>query len=169
MRQTFILISFFILFSCKTEKEEQLIKGDLFFSAFRIGSYYNLDDSMRLVIENVVDTTDLATADSARRQLITAYNKLKEEGLLYKPFVDLKMDDTTFVKLYLDSVDYDQIKKFKRTQLREEGKKVVVKARTRKIIDIDVSLLYCTDLVAVELVDGETLPERSKFKIEDYN
>lgn len=170
MRQTFTLfILLLIVSSCKTDKEEEPITGDLFFSAFRIGSYYNLSDSARAVIENLADTTNLASADSGTVKLIRAYNQLKQEGLLYKPFIDLKTGDESFVKLYLDSADYDRIKGFKWLALRERGKKVVVKARTREIIDIDLPLLYCVDLLKVDLVDGETLPGRSKFKIEDYN
>lgn len=128
-----------------------------------------MEDSIKVRFENIIDTLELEHADSGLVKLIQAYESLKNEGLLYKPFVDLKTGDNSFVKLYMDSADYDRLKIHRREKLREEGKKVIVKARVREITDIGYPLFYCEDLVGIVLVDGETLLGRSKLRIEDYN
>ena len=169
MRPTASLILILILNSCTKDKNEKLITGDLFFSEFRVGSFYNLNDSVRRSVENIVDTTDIASADSSTKRLIGSYKKLKSEGVLYKPYIDLKTVDNLFIKLYLDSADYDRIKIFKWRTLREQENKVVVTAKTREIMTGDIALHYCIELVDVKSIKGETLPESSELKIEDYN
>ncbi|MEJ1242510.1 hypothetical protein WBG78_30455 [Chryseolinea sp. T2] len=94
---------------------------------------------------------------------------MKSKGVLYKPYVDLKIADDSFVKLYLDSSDYNRIKVFKRQTLLEERKKVVVKALTREISKGETPFLYCVKLVGFDIVSGETLPGKSEVPIDDYN
>jgi hypothetical protein len=89
--------------------------------------------------------------------------------MLYKPYIDLKIADDSFIKLYLDSMDYNRIRIFKRKELRNQGKKVVVKARTREIFEGDTPFHYCLDLIELKVIQGETLPRPSKFKIQDYD
>jgi hypothetical protein len=164
-----ILLLILIICSCTQERDDQLYIGELYFNAFQLGSYYNLDDSTRTKFEYSMDTTDLNTADSSQRAFIRLYRKFKEEGLLYKPFVDLRINDSSFVKLYLDSADYEKIKTHKWQDLLDRQKKVVIWGRTRELGRLDFPLLYCTELVDVEVKDGQTFPGRQgKFKINDY-
>ena len=155
--------------SCIKERDDQLYIGELYFTSFRLGSYYNLDDSTRTNFEYSLDTTDLSKADSSQLKFIKIYRKFSEEGLLYKPFVDLKLNDSSFVKLYMDSSDYDRIKIYKWRDLLDRQKKVVIWGRTRELGRLDFPLLYCTELIDIEVKDGQTFPERQgKFKINDY-
>jgi hypothetical protein len=71
--------------------------------------------------------------------------------------------------MFLDSADYDQFKKYKWRDLNENNKKVMVYARTKEIIKFEqVTVLYCTDLVDVKIVEGQTFPRGNKFKVLDY-
>jgi hypothetical protein len=116
-----------------------------------------------------MDTTDLSKADSSQLKFIKLYRKFKEEGLLYKPFVDLRRNDSSFVKLYLDSSDYSRIQIYKWRDLLDKQKRIVIWGQTKELGRLDFPLLYCTELVEIELKDGQTFPERQgKFRINDY-
>jgi len=81
----------------------------------------------------------------------------------------LRLNDSSYAKLYLDSSDYDRIKVHKWRDLLDNQKKVIIWGRTKEIGRLDSPLLYCTELVDVEVTDGQTFPERQgKFKINDY-
>ena len=158
-----------IICSCTKGYDPKLFIGELYFSEIRFGNYYNLDDSVRTRLEYAFDTTDFNKADSSQRNFIGLHHKFKAEGLLYKPFVDLRVNDSTFCKLYLDSSDYEKIKIYRWRYLLNRQKKVIIWGRTKEIGMLDVPLIYCTDLVAVELTDGQTFPGRQgKFRIDDY-
>ena len=158
-----------LLTACSTKREENLFTGDLYFARIRYGSYYNMPDSIRKRIEYVMDTVNVERADSSSRAFIEIFNKLSNEGMLYKPYVDLKVGENSYVKLYLDSSDYKEIIPYKRKFLQNAHKKVVIKAQTREIGNMSLPLLYCIKLVDVRVVEGETLPYGSKFTIDDYN
>ena len=162
-----ILVAVFV--ACTSRDERDLLVGDLCFSDFRIGNFYNLPDSLIKRIQYTMDTVNTAKADSTDKKFFDVYNILKNENLLYKPFVDIKVKEDSMVKLYLDSADYDRIRIFKWRELLNEEKKVVIKARTKYIDNFPVTLLYCKELMDVSLIDGKTYPQRSKFRIEDYN
>ena len=136
---------------------------------FELVIFYNLPDSLIKRIQYTMDTVNTAKADSTDKKFFDVYNILKNENLLYKPFVDIKVKEDSMVKLYLDSADYDRIRIFKWRELLNEEKKVVIKARTKYIDNFPVTLLYCKELMDVSLIDGKTYPQRSKFRIEDYN
>ena len=166
----YILILIMPLFAaCSTKEDENLFTGDLYFARIRYGSYYNMPDSIRRGIDTIMDTVNIERADSSSRAFIEIFNKLSKEGMLYKPYVDLKVGENSYVKLYLDSSDYEEIKPYKRKFLQNAHKKIVIKAQTREIGNMSLPLLYCTKLIDVRVVDGETLPYGSKFTIDDYN
>src|SRR5687768_11489741 len=144
-----IILLVLTICSCTKERDDQLYIGELYFSAFRLGSYYNLDDSTRAKFEYSMDTTDLSKADSSQIKFIKLFRKFREEGLLYKPFVDLRLNDSSFVKLYLDSSDYNKIEIYKWRDLLDRQKKVLVWGRTKKLGKLDFPLLYCTELIDI--------------------
>lgn len=156
--------------SCEKQHDEKFYLGELHFSALRFGSFYNLEDSLKLKFIQAMDTLRLEKTDSAQRVLYEAYLNLKFNGMLYKPFVDLRLNDSTFLKLYLDSADYDRIKIYKWRNLLNEKKKVTLWGRTKKIGSYGFPLLYCTELIDIKISDGQTFPgKQGKLLIEDYN
>ena len=166
MRYITLTVIILLFWSCETSEKNNLLTGDLYFSFFRLGSYYNISDSVITKFESYMDTLNLENADNEDIELINTYKKLKEEKLIYKPFIDVLVKKDSVVKLYLDSMDYDRIKIYKRQKLQEDNKKVRIEATIRKI---GKGFYYCKDLLKVELIDGETLNRQKKLKIEDYN
>jgi len=156
--------------SCGTVNDDNIVTGDLYFSFFRIGTYYNLPDSIIKKMDDDLNAVNLDSAnnkaDSSLVRLVLDYRKLKDEGLIYKPLVDIRVNDDLIVKLVLDSADYDKIKAHKYQDLIDNNKKLKIKARTRKT---GLGFYYCTDLLEIKLVDGKTLPQDNKLKIQDYN
>ena len=142
-----------------------MLTGDLYFSFFRLRSYYNQPDSIVAKYEKYFDTLKYETADKEQRKLFNLYKQLKEEKLLYLPFVDILTERDSVATLYLETTDYNEIKKYKRTKLQDEGKKIRIQADVRKI---GKGLFYCVTLRKAEKVDGETGIKSTKWKIEDY-
>lgn len=152
--------------SCETTNNDNIVTGDLYFSFFRIGTYYNLPDSIIQKMDEDLKAVNLDSSDNALVEFVKDYQKLKDEGLIFKPVVDIMINDGLTIKLVLDSVDYDKIKKFKHKDLIDTNKKVRIRAKTRKT---GLNFYYCTDLLEVTLVNGQTLPNDNKLKIQDYN
>ena len=165
-------IFFCVLFSCSQTKDKNLYVGDLRFTDVRFwGSLYNLPDSTIKGIKSTLDTVDINNETLNSNGISQLLLNLKEQNLLYKPYIDLQQNDSeTLVCMFLDSVDYEQFRKYKWKDLQDENKKVMVWAKTNKIIQSgQVTFLYCTDLVDVKVVEGETFPiGRQKLKILDY-
>ena len=84
---------------------------------------------------------------------------------MYSPFVELKINDSSFIKLYLDSVDYDIIMVYKRQELQASNKKVRIKVEAQKLNN---QISICTKLISIDKIDGWTLQQEKKFKIYDY-
>ena len=84
---------------------------------------------------------------------------------MYSPFVELKINDSSFIKLYLDSVDYDIIMVYKRQELQASNKKVRIKVEAQKLNN---QISICTKLISIDKIDGLTLQQEKKFKIYDY-
>ncbi|MBX2898109.1 MAG: hypothetical protein KF775_00570 [Cyclobacteriaceae bacterium] len=116
--------------------------------------------------ETYFDTTNFEAADKNERELFRMYQTIKDNDLLYKPSVDILIENDSVVRLYLEPVDYDKIKIHKRQQLQDNNKKVRIESY---IQSINNGLYYCIRLKSVNIVDGETLQRQRKFKIEDYN
>jgi hypothetical protein len=167
MRYKMLLgLGLILVTSCGTTNNDNIMTGDLYFSFFRVGTYYNLPDSTIKKMEADLNAVNLDSADNALIELVKDYQKLKDEGLIYKPVVDVMTEDELTIKLLLDSADYDKIKIYKHKNLVDNNKKLRIKAKTRKT---GLNFYYCTDLLGVTLVDGQTLPYDNKLKILDYN
>jgi hypothetical protein len=155
-----------LIFGCNSGQNTETLTGDLYFSFFRLGNYYNQPDSLVKQFEVYFDTLIIEKANSGDKRFIKQYRILKEKNLLYRPFIYLKVQDDSVVTLYLDTLDYDRIKIYKRQKLQDDNKKVKIEAT---VTMIDSGLYNCEKLIRVDLVDGETLQRQKKFKIEDYN
>jgi len=155
-----------LIFGCENQPRTDTVTGDLYFSFFTVGSYYNQPDSVIRQFETHFDTLTIEKANPRDKKLLNQYRTLKEKNLLYQPFVYLKTDLDSVVTLYLDTLDYDRIKVHKRQKLQDENKKIRIEA---SVTMIGSALFYCEKLKRVDIVDGVTLQREKKFKIEDYN
>ena len=93
------------------------------------------------------------------------YEILKKENLLDRPFIDLKLDNDSIVKIYFTNNDYEKIKIYKRQDLLDAKKKIRIKTEVR---DLGFGMVLSTKLLSVSKVDGQTLQVNKKLKIEDY-
>jgi hypothetical protein len=160
-----IPIILILIAACDKKPKTELLTGDLYFSFIRLGSFYNRPDSLIKKFESYMDTVSYEKTSDEDKIFLNRYKKIKEEKLLYKPFVDLYLKKDSIVTLYLETDHYNQIKKYKRKELQDEGKKIRIEADVKKI---DEGLFYCVTLRKVEKVDGETGIKSRKWKIEDY-
>jgi len=166
MKGLFSVILVLIL-GCNSPTSNDTLTGDLYFSPFRVGGYYNQPDSVVKQYEDYLNNLSAEeNAGLSKKKVLQRVKLLKEKNLLYHPFVYLRTKKDSIITLYLDTADYNQIKIYKRQKLRDENKKVRIQASVSKI---DSGMYHCRKLKRIDLVDGETLLEEKKFKIEDYN
>ena len=89
-----------------------------------MGNYYNQPDSVVNHFELYFDTVTIEKLNTGDKKLLRQYRILKEKNLLYRPFVYLRVKDDSVVTLYLDTLDYDRIKIYRRQRLQDDNKKV---------------------------------------------
>ena len=161
-----ILPTLILVLACGNKPQTETLTGDLYFRFFKLGSYYNQPDSLIEQSISYFDSLTIEPANSVEGRLLRQYRVLKERNFLYRPYVYLRVQDDSVVTLYLDTLDYDRIKIYKRQKLQDENKKVRIEA---SVTVIDSGLFNCVKLERIDLVDGETLQRQKKFSIEDYN
>src|SRR6185369_11051816 len=132
-----------LIFGCSNQANTDTLTGDLYFSPFKVGNYYNQPDSVVKQYENYFDALKIENANSSEKKVLKQLKILKEKKLLYRPYVYLKTSGDTVITLYLDTLDYDQIKIYKRQKLQDENKKVRIEASVTKI---DSGLYNCKKL-----------------------
>lgn len=159
-------IIFILVLACKNQPRTNILTGDLYFSYLRVGSYYNQPDSLVKKSQLYFDSLALEKTDAETNKLERLYTILKKKKMLFQPFVQLMIQEDSVVILYLDTLDYNQIKVYKRQRLQDENKVVRIEA---SVTMIDSGFFYCDELKRIELVHGNTLQRQKKFKIEDYN
>ena len=167
-RSLTLLLTLTIVLSCKDikTKQTQLIEGDLYFSFFRLGNLYGAPDSVANNVHSFADTANRALQDSATLALLTIYDTLKREKLLYSPYVDLKLDNDSIITIILTKDDYHKIAPTNYQHLLDTRKKIRIKAEVRQIVS---SHFYCNKLLLIDTLDGETLRKSTKLKIDDYH
>lgn len=165
MKLIALSILFFVL-ACNSPSKDNRLTGDLYFGLFRIGSYYNQPDSLIAGFERYIDTINYETADKDQRKFVRQFRRLKEEGLMYNPFVQIKDASDSILTVYLEKPDYDRIKIYKRKDLQSEGKRIDIEA---EVIRVDEGMFYCSKLLKVEKLDGETSIKSNKWRVDDYN
>lgn len=143
-------------YSCK------IIEGDLYFSFIRIGSLYNLPNITNDQLDSIFNSIPRTNADN---NFYEKYKILSKENLLNSPFIELKLDNDSVITLYLNKNDYDKIKINKVKDLQANFKKIRVKANCRYL---GFNLYKCENFIEMKKIDGQTLINSRKLKIEDY-
>ncbi len=162
-----VLFSIIISFtSCKSfNQNNQFIEGHLYYSWLRIGSFYNQPDSIIKKVTAYADTVNYKLLDSNDLRFFKMYKTLKAQNLLYSPYVDLMLNDNSIIKIYLSDKDYEKIKIYRWQELIDTKKKIKIKAAVK---DLGTGMVFCTNLMSINEVNGETLQNIKKLKIEDY-
>ena len=164
-----IIVSVAFLFSisgCNSDKHNiKEFEGDLYFNWLHFGNFYNEPDSIIKKVKEFVDTVNTKLLDSSSLRIYKMYEILKKEDLLYRPFIDLKLDNDSIIKIYFVNDDYEKIKIYKRQELLDKKQKIRVKIEGRKL---GYGMVLATKLLAVTKIDGQTFQINPKMKIEDY-
>lgn len=166
-KKAYILILLLLVTFGFTPTKKTIIEGELYFSPFHLGSFYNHSDSIINRI-NEYYTNNFQPNDSLTSFDI-GYQILGKENLLYHPYVQMLLPtDSTIIYLYLDTVDYEKIRTHKYKELQNNNKKVKINAEVQ---DLGNNMFFCKKLISVTKVDGITLikqKRRRKLAIEDY-
>ena len=157
------MLSSFLVFGCT--KDYQTIEGDLYFSPLRFGSFYNQPDSLVCKFISYVDSVDQLNADEDVRKILTMYKVLKSENLQYNPFADIRLDNDSVIRLYLEKSEYDRIRIHRRKELQMSKKKIRLKVQGK---DLGNGMVICKNLISIYKIDGVTLQVQKKYKIDDY-
>jgi hypothetical protein len=162
-----ILVSATFLTNCSSDnRSTKKLEGDLYYSLFRIGNFYNQPDSIIQKAKLYLDTVNRKLLDSSDLLDLTRYELLKKENLLYRPFIDLKLDNDSIIKIYLSSADYEKIKIFKRQDLLNAKKKVRL---ILDVHDLGLGMALATKIISANKIDAQTSRNNKKFLIEDYH
>lgn len=146
------------------KSSEILIKGDLYFSFFRVTNLYGLPDSTASRIVKYAETQQQHSLEGDS-SFFQVYQLLKKENLLYAPYVELKLIDGFIITLFMDSNDYKKIAPTNYSYLVASKKKIRIKAEARQLRG---TIYFCSKVMDVIIADGITGMQSKKFVIEDY-
>ena len=141
------------------------LEGDLYYSFFRVGNFYNLPDSFIEKAQLYLDTVNRQLLDSTDLFYVKRFELLKKEKLLYNPFIDLKLDNDSIVTIYLSKSEYKKITIFKRQDLLDTKKKVRL---LLNVHDLGFGMALATEIISANKIDGQISRYDRKFRIEDY-
>ena len=127
--------------------------GDLYFGSYVRQLHYPAREMDELT--DAINKTDFTDT----LEVYKFMNKSNSLNLRYndRHFVDVLVAKDSIVRLLLDSADYLKVSHYKYETLRADKKKISLKV---KFIKIENGFYECTDLLKVELVDGETLTDK---------
>ena len=146
-------------------QDSDLLQGDLFFGLWRYGSLYKQPGKIKRAVRKLAKNECRDTLDDTAQDILRIYDVLKEEKLLKSRFVQLRLQDSSVVRIYLDKADYGQIQKYKLDDLIRDYEKVNITLDFRLLGD---GLYFCTNLLVTEKIEGQTYQIPRKFAIEDY-
>ncbi len=166
MRILILLGSFLLLFGCESRPDKTPnLEGDLYYTAFRLGSFYDQPDSLYNHYIKLKDSLGMGQLKKEDPVLMTKIELLEKRELIKSPYIYLKTDsDSTFI-VYMSKEDYEPITQYTHQDLIDNHQKIRLKLDTEKLTD---KLLLCKSVISIKLVDGETQQRGGKFLIEDY-
>jgi len=166
LNMLFVIGALICLTNCSHAKRPtKKLEGDLYYSFFRIGNFYNQPDSIIQKVKLYIDTVNRKLLDSSDLLDLVRYDLLKKENLLYSPFIDLRLDNESIIKVYLTSAEYEKIKVFKHRDLLDTKKKVRL---ILDVHDLGFGMALATKVISANKIDGQTSRSDKKFLTEDY-
>lgn len=150
--------------SCESEKTEQLT-GELYFPWLKMGNYYGQPDSVYQYYQTMRDSITLEELRKDDPSGAEYMIMLEENDLLLAPYVYLHIGGDQNALLFMDSSQYELFKTFDYSRLREQEQKITVKATVKKLKPL---MYHLRKLHRTDRVSGETLPEETKYRIENY-
>jgi hypothetical protein len=156
----FFLISAFFLLGYKFKRgEKTVVKGDLAFEKISFSSFYGASDSQYLDLSKQMDQA-LASPDSLDEHelyLWRYFDKLRGYGLLRKPYLILRKEDSSQLAIHLSEDEYEKVKNLQHRDLVEDSSKVTL---TLEVEALDSMIYYSDKILELKVVDGQTFPDR---------
>lgn len=147
------------LIFCNGTIGQQKFKGDLYFKLISIGSFYKADSVKVKMFEKTLDSLmkiDQKQLSKDNLELVKVYGGLKKNGLIDKPFFNLRVDSTTIYIVYTNETEFKKVSEYNHNDLLKENKKVKIEL-TGEIINLGtLNVLNCSTIDKVEKVDGKT-------------
>jgi hypothetical protein len=142
-----------------------VVSADLYYNWLKLGSFYGQPDSLLTNYMKMKDSLgfeQMLKADSTGTLYLKA---LEDKNLLNSPYIYLRTDNGETFTLFMNSKDYKNFTKFNYHELTDQNLKVRVEV---EIDSIWKQMYYCSELISVNLLEGQTLQRERKFKIEEY-
>ncbi len=147
------------LILCGSTLQKKKFKGDLYFKLITIGSYCNADSTDIKKFDNTLDSlmkVDKSLLSKDDLELVDIYGGLKKNGLIDKPFFNIRIDSMSGYIVYTSPSEFMKVKDFNHDDLIKENKKVRLEL-TGEVVNLGtINVLYCTSIDKLEKVDGKT-------------
>lgn len=143
----------FIFNSCKendSKDEYEVFTGTLVNSLFKLGSFYEMPDSIVKKMEYILDSLSKDIREETV-EFIESYNVLKNNSLLYSPFIELELDSNEFYNVYLAEEEYNKVKPYLGFN-KGRRKNIIIKLKGTKL---NHQLIDCTqsNIISIEQLD----------------
>ena len=100
--------------------------------------------------------TDQSLLSKDNQELVKVYGGLRKNGLIDKPFFNLRVDSATIYMVYTSETEFKKISDYKQSDLQRDNKKVQIEL-TAEIINFGtINVLNCSTIDKAEKVDGKT-------------
>lgn len=150
-----ILISIFLLTSCKSESNK-MIEGDLYFKLINFPTLFGAQDSLISKFVKDLKTVNKDTLNEQDKELWDLFQFMYDQKLMLKPYVNLKQGNGEIVMIYLDSTDFIKLKNYNHHDLISENKKIRIKAKVSPIKYKSWLAYENLDLISIDKIDGKT-------------
>jgi len=157
MKKAIFFVLMIILASGSFQQQKVItIEGDLYFKLIDF-RFFEGPDSFLDQFEDEISSVSLDTLLGEEKKLYQLLKFMGKENLLRKPFFLLRLDNKEIARVFLDSMEYRQIKGFNHMDLSNKNRRVRIKAMVSKIENSDSLMFYQTiKLLSVKEIRGKT-------------
>ena len=158
-----LLIFSIILFNlCSCDNKEninstdkyEVFTGTLVNSLFEFGSFYDIPDSVAKEMKYFLDSLSNNSKDTTKKvvEFIESYNILKNNSLLFSPFIELKLDSNELYNVYLAEEEYNKVKPYLGFN-KGRRKNIIIKLKGTKL---NSQIIDCTngEIISIEKLNN---------------
>lgn len=147
------------LILCSSTPVKRKFRGELYFKLISLGNFYKADSLRVKKFKESLDSLtkiDQKMLSEDNLELISIYGGLIKNGLIDKPFFNLRVDSATTYIVYTSPAEFKKVSDYHRNDLLNENKKVQIEL-TGEILNLGtLNVINCSRIDKVEKVDGKT-------------
>lgn len=113
----------------------------------------------------MLDTIHLQYLNADDSAIFAGYKALQASGLLYQPYILLKLDNDSIITILLERPEYQKIAPTNFDQLIRDSVKLRVKALVEPFYE---ALYYGNGILSIDTIKGKTMQHYLKFRLNDY-